>query len=49
MCTPVYVTVKAASTMAPIVSYLVGAVVLGIGSVLCFAKAAMSKGSSTSS
>ncbi len=44
MCTPVYVTVKAASTMAPIVSYLVGAAVLGIGSVLCFVKAVMSRG-----
>ncbi len=43
MCTPVYVTVKAASTMAPIVSYLVGAAVLGVGAVLCFVKAAMSR------
>ncbi len=43
MCTPVYVTVKAASTMAPIISYLVGAVVLGIGSALCFFKAFRTK------
>jgi len=43
MCTPVYVTVKAASTMAPIVSYVVGAVVLGVGSALCFVKALKAK------
>ncbi len=48
MCTPVYVTVKAASTMAPIVSYLVGAAVLGIGSALCFFKAFRSKSEATS-
>ncbi len=43
MCTPVYVTVKMAGTMAPMVSYLFGTLVLAVGSVISFAKAAQIK------
>jgi len=39
MCTPVYVTIKTATTMAPVVSYVFGAILLAVGSVICFAKA----------
>jgi hypothetical protein len=44
MCTPVYVTVRAASSLAPMVSYLVGAVILGVGSIVCFIRATKSRG-----
>ncbi len=40
MCTPVYVTVKMAGSLAPMISYVFGALALAIGSVICFAKAA---------
>ncbi len=39
MCTPVYVTIKTATAMAPVVSYVFGAILFAIGSVICFAKA----------
>ncbi len=39
MCTPVYVTVKAAASMAPVISYIFGALVLAVGSFICYFKA----------
>ncbi len=38
MCTPVYVTVKAATSLAPMMASIVGAVILGLSSVVCFFK-----------
>ncbi|GEM_PF-1973264 len=40
MCTPVYVTVKTASALAPMVNYVAGIILLAIGSVISFFAAA---------
>ncbi len=40
MCTPVYVTVKTASTLAPMVNYIAGIILLAIGSAISFFAAA---------
>ncbi len=40
MCTPVYVTVKTASALAPMVNYIAGIILLVIGSVISFVSAA---------